>query len=167
MIRMRPVLLLAIMTMTWFSAFPAFSANAATAVYTKHNPGSIAILGNPAGKTNTSNPLAIALPTSIPETAVITKVTVLTGSVSNGPGVAVNAITSYNLTPPGKEPAAVMWKNAAFSTQWTNSNSSIDSPAARGTWFLSMTGFNPSPAKTGIAATTSHRISSIEFEYAY
>ncbi len=139
------------------------AAQAASATYSISNPGNIAIIGNEPGKNRDSNSLLLSVASdSIPDNAVIIKVTIKTGAVKNGPGSAINAITSYNLTPPGGSPASVRWKNFPTGTRWTNLE--LPNCSVKGTWQLSMTGFNTSNTRSAI---TAHAISSVEFEYTY
>ena len=140
------------------------SAFAASANYTKLSPGSIAITNNPAGQTRDSNALSISVPTSVPANAIVTKITVKNGTVTNGPGLALNVISSYNIKAPTMSaPVSVSWKNATTETYWASNNCALGSPSAQGTWLLSMTGKNI----TNTAATTSHVINSIVFDYTY
>jgi hypothetical protein len=149
--------------LTIMACFVSTAAQAASGTYLVQNPGSIAIIGNEPGKNRDSNKLLISVTTDkIPDNAVVAKVTIKTGAVKNGPGTAINAITSYNLTPPGGSPSPVRWKNFPTGTRWT----SLELPdcGVKGTWHLSMTGFNTS---NKMSAVTAHAISSIEFEYTY
>lgn len=149
--------------LTILACFASTAAQAASGTYTVQSPGSIAIIGNEPGKNRDSNKLLISVTSDkIPDNAVITIVTIKTGPTKNGPGTAINAITSYNLTPPGGSPSPVMWKNFPTGTRWTSLE--LPDSGVKGTWQLSMTGFNTSNKQSAI---TAHVISSIEFEYTY
>lgn len=138
--------------------------HAASDVYTQTVKGSISLINVLVDGTRTSTPLALVINSpSIPDNAVVVKVSIVTGTITRGPALGLNHIGTYNLRGPTMRQAAPKdWAGKAVPTEWTGIELGEAIPV-KGTWLLSMTGTNIG----SVAATTNHAISKMIIEYEY